>query len=388
MGSVLPKPILSKVIERVGSPECYGGCCSINGYRTTMEDAHCMKITEDRMLFGIFDGHSNDRCSQHVAEHLPPRILNEPLSALTKEKLEQLCIDVDEEFLNISREGGSTGTFCIVDKATLKVTICNVGDSRIMLVRDGNIVFVTSDHKPMNLDEKNRIEEAGGVVRMNRVDGDLAVSRAFGDGQFKRSENKDPRKQKVIAVPDITVVEAQKGDILVLACDGVFESNFSNPEVAQFVTENMPAVKPDGTCGDVAVTCARVCDQAIKRGSKDNISCMVVHFADGTNHANNYGDTSFVPGPPFPKNHEASKTAYSKMAYLAHSNLPDALRIRHKLYQAHLTGRLNTLPDIEQLSFDLCDEVDVNAEGQFFGAGPPTPEDEISFFVALAEGTR
>lgn len=347
-----------------------------------------MKITEDRMLFGIFDGHSNERCSLYVSEHLPPKILAEPLSALTKEKLEQMCIDVDEEFLNISREGGSTGTFCIVDKAQMKITICNVGDSRIMVVRNGTILFVTNDHKPMNNDEKSRIEEAGGVVRMNRVDGDLAVSRAFGDGQFKRSENKDPRKQKVIAVPDITTLDLQKGDIVILACDGVFESNFNNQEVAQFVIENMPAPKPDGSVGDIAVTAARVCDAAIRRGSKDNISCMVVHFADGTHHAENYGETSFVPGPPFPKNHEASKVAYSKMAHIANSNLPDALRIRHKLYQAHLAGRLNTLAEIEQVSFDLCDEVDVNAEGQFFGAGPPSAEDEISFFVALAEGTR
>lgn len=386
MGSVLPKPILSKVIERVGSEDCYAGCCSINGYRTTMEDAHCMHITEDRLLFGIFDGHSNDRCSQYIAENLPPKILAEPLENLTAARLEEICIAVDSDYLRNSREGGSTGTFCIIDKKKMKLIVANVGDSRIMLIRDGKMMFVTSDHKPLNTEEKMRIEEAGGYVRMNRVDGDLAVSRAFGDGQFKVGEN--PRKTKVIAVPDVTVMDIQRDDIIVLACDGVFEGNFPNEDVARFVVEHMPATKADGGCGDIAVTAARVCDEAIRKGSKDNISCMVVHFAPGANHTKEYGEMSFVPGPPFPKNHEASKAAYNKMAEMAKSHLPDALRLRYKLFKAFTEGRLNTMPEIAQVAFELCDEVDVNAEGQFFGNGPQNGDDDIGFFIALAEGTR
>jgi protein phosphatase PTC2/3 len=41
------------------------------------------------------------------------------------------------------------------------------------------------DHKPYDEGERSRIEQAGGMVAMKRVDGELAVSRALGDFQFK-----------------------------------------------------------------------------------------------------------------------------------------------------------------------------------------------------------
>lgn len=42
------------------------------------------------------------------------------------------------------------------------------------------------DHKPAREDEAQRIRDAGGFVINNRVMGELAVSRAFGDCEFKK----------------------------------------------------------------------------------------------------------------------------------------------------------------------------------------------------------
>ena len=44
----------------------------------------------------------------------------------------------------------------------------------------------SEDHKPENPDENRRIYENGGFVRYRRVNGNLALSRAFGDFDFKR----------------------------------------------------------------------------------------------------------------------------------------------------------------------------------------------------------
>lgn len=53
-------------------------------------------------------------------------------------------------------------------------------------VRNFEPVLLTQDHKPTREDESKRIREAGGFVINNRVMGELAVSRAFGDVDFKR----------------------------------------------------------------------------------------------------------------------------------------------------------------------------------------------------------
>jgi serine/threonine protein phosphatase PrpC len=45
---------------------------------------------------------------------------------------------------------------------------------------------MSEDHKPTREDESKRIRDAGGFVINNRVMGELAVSRAFGDVDFKK----------------------------------------------------------------------------------------------------------------------------------------------------------------------------------------------------------
>ena len=45
---------------------------------------------------------------------------------------------------------------------------------------------LSQDHKSSRDDEAKRIRDAGGFVINNRVMGELAVSRAFGDAEFKR----------------------------------------------------------------------------------------------------------------------------------------------------------------------------------------------------------
>ena len=54
------------------------------------------------------------------------------------------------------------------------------------------LVGMSIDHKPNNEGEQRRIEAAGGVVHMKRVDGDLAVSRAIGDFTYKQNKALSP----------------------------------------------------------------------------------------------------------------------------------------------------------------------------------------------------
>lgn len=381
MGLTLPKPCLTKVIDRVGNEYCAAACASVNGYRTNMEDAHMLDAASggDIAYFGIFDGHSGDQCSLWVGERMPGRLkaLTEPITA---ETLERVCQEVDEEFLRqATADAGSTGTFCLIRKDG-RLQIANVGDSRILHCRNGELLFATEDHKPYDAKEEERIMRAGGSVVNNRVDGDLAVSRAFGDSVFKVKGTRNYKEQKVIAIPDVTERNWQAGDVIVLACDGVFEGNFSNKEVAKFVHEQIPK-----SWNDLAVVAARVCDEAIRRGSKDNISCMVVQLVEGASKVKQFGETSFVPGPPFVRNHKASRTCYEQMARIGHTDLATALQRRYELLQAKEKNILAAKPPVMRTAFEMSDEVDLAAEVSFFGRGP-SPGNAAAYFEGLARG--
>lgn len=54
-----------------------------------------------------------------------------------------------------------------------------------------------------------------------RVNGNLALSRAIGDFEFKKSADLAPEQQIVTAFPDVVTHEVSADDeFLVLACDG------------------------------------------------------------------------------------------------------------------------------------------------------------------------
>lgn len=84
-------------------------------------------------------------------------------------------------------------------------------------------IALSVDHKPNSKEERQRIENAGGVVVWAgtwRVGGVLAVSRAFGDR---------PLKRYVVATPDIKEEQLRDEDeFLILASDGLWDV-ISNP---------------------------------------------------------------------------------------------------------------------------------------------------------------
>ncbi len=121
---------------------------------------------------------------------------------------------------------------------------------------------ISVDHKPNSKEERERIEAAGGVIVWAgtwRVGGVLAVSRAFGDRPLKRF---------VIATPDVREEQLTPDDeLLILASDGLWDV-VSNQEAVNLVREVADAEK----------AAKRLTEEALQRGSNDNISCIIVRF--------------------------------------------------------------------------------------------------------------
>lgn len=171
------------------------------------------------------------------------------------------------------REGWERGGTTVV--ATLispyYIYFANCGDSRAMLCRSGQVCFSTSDHKPYSPLEKERIENAGGSVSFQRINGSLAVSRALGDFSYKGAENRTPSQQMVSPEPEVCVVERSPADeFLVLACDGVWDT-ITNEELCAFIHNRLRV------CTDLRDVCTQVIDLCLYKVRVWHISLTSAH---------------------------------------------------------------------------------------------------------------
>jgi serine/threonine protein phosphatase PrpC len=88
--------------------------------------------------------------------------------------------------------------------------------------------------------EKARIQAAGGFVDFGRVNGNLALSRAIGDFEFKKSAELPPEQQIVTAFPDVEIHDiSQDDEFLVIACDG--ETPFMSTSLGTLANKHIQA---------------------------------------------------------------------------------------------------------------------------------------------------
>ena len=103
-----------------------------------------------------------------------------------KEALRKAFFNVDSLVGKEDYANDTGTTACVVFISETHIYCSNSGDSRGVLSRGTKgVVPLSDDHKPDNPGELARIEKAGHHVEDSRVDGNLALSRAFGDFQYK-----------------------------------------------------------------------------------------------------------------------------------------------------------------------------------------------------------
>lgn len=312
MGQILSHPITSQLLQRRGHKDYSVASSEMQGYRLNMEDQHTIQFGlgkhENLSLFGVFDGHAGEKASLYLAANLHKKIAG--LADPTDEKqLQKAVMELDLEFMSNeeARENGSTCCFCVVqpkgegENKKWEITACNVGDSRAILIKkDGTFQALTEDHKPEDPREKQRIEEAGGSVSMNRVDGQLAMSRAIGDYQYKADPKLAQDKQKVIPLGEIQRAVASPGDYLLVCCDGIVEQ-MSNADAVDCVNKSMKS--QDEEKADPATAIMELFKLSLAKGSKDNHSALLITFHDGRSYER---EDEFVAGPYHPFKNDAT----------------------------------------------------------------------------------
>lgn len=259
---------------------------TIKGKRDYMEDTYIIHTDSIYSIYGVFDGHGGKNVSDALKKIIPAYFSKHIFNSKTKFNDEQhIHNKIKKSFLildNIIKHNvnsysvGSTAS--IVIKYNNQLITVNLGDSRAVILQksvehpNGNILLATKDHKPE--DEKQRIIKSKGTVEhdghVHRVNGNLSLSRAFGDFHLKYY-TKDKYRGPVSAEPDINIIHMNKNTkyICVIGSDGLWD-DISNKNVLSIYRyckkNNIPKIS--SVLGATAY----------KKGSTDNITVLYVEL--------------------------------------------------------------------------------------------------------------
>lgn len=267
-------------------------------YRPTMEDVHTYVANFAERLdwgyFAVFDGHAGKQtarwCGSNLHSIIEKNILKND-SVDLRVNLNNSFVESDELIREDCKgSSGSTAAVAILrwEESDLSpkhthtmldplstpfdfiptqnhkrmLYTANVGDSRLVLCRDGRALRLSYDHKGSDLKEQERVARSGGVVLKSRVNGMLAVTRSLGDVYMK---------DLVIGNPYTTATEITENDeFLIIACDGLWD-----------VCSDQRAIDLIRDVKDVSKLSKILCSYAMDNLTTDNVTVMVVRFDSG-----------------------------------------------------------------------------------------------------------
>lgn len=180
---------------------------------------------------------------------------------------------------------GCTAVCILMSKS--EVVCANAGDSRAILCRNGQPVELSHDHKPNDAIERRRIEAAGGRVEEipvgtrvhHRVNGNLNLSRAIGDMEYKKKPEQGHEKQMICSTPDVIHVPlTEEDEFIVLACDGVWDVK-TNQEVCDFVGPRLKKGEEIPKIVEALLDDCIAVDPKETHGlGGDNMTCVIVQL--------------------------------------------------------------------------------------------------------------
>ena len=300
-----------------------------SGVPSSSPSSRLVDASPRHSFYAVYDGHSGTYAAKYVSERLHQYICRHEDFSKSQSDLQncirQTFIALDDELLATQIErrdySGCTAAMALIRDKTLCVAL--LGDSRVVLCRNGAAEEVVAPHSPGRADERQRIEGVNGwvtkerellisrlrhmdlkdpfvkrkaqgqdFVEVYRVNGDLGVSRSFGDPEFKEKYLQNdpgtlwnwPKDHSRIfhgtlleSEPDIHLLEVMPSDeFMVLACDGLWDV-LTPSETVQKVQEYFAEQDMTET-----IASKRLLDLALRLGSSDNISIIIVRFSAKT----------------------------------------------------------------------------------------------------------
>jgi len=258
-----------------------------------MEDAHAAVLTlEDgsnqrNAFFAVYDGHGGSTVAKFAGKNVHRRLLTEDAYREKRyaDAMKRAFLGTDEDLLadpaHTRDSSGCTAVAALVTDDN-KIYVANAGDSRSVISVKGEVKPLSFDHKPSNDTERTRIVGAGGFIEYGRVNGNLALSRALGDFEFKKNYSLIPQKQVITSDPDVTVHEITSEDeFLVLACDGIWDC-LTSQQVVDYIRLRVSEGKELNEIGE------EICEHCLAPDTSsgtgigcDNMTILIVAILNG-----------------------------------------------------------------------------------------------------------
>lgn len=283
------------------------GAYASQGLRDAMEDRHIIYKTGDdsRIVFGLFDGHRGAEAAQFLQDHLQQCLIAHGIDNNNNKGnssiLQDALMNIDDAFrrqqdalwnekMNRMNRGGnnnigkrlypgSTALVGVLDinttntstKKQTKVktlTLANIGDGRAVLCRRGRAVRLTRDHTADDEEERERIINTTTTTTVSQRYGNwrvgsagLQVTRSIGDADMKI-------EGVLTAEAEVHDVELNYNDdwFVIIATDGLWDV-IDDQEAVRLMCDT---VKQPSMCAQRLVT------EAVARGSRDNVTAIVV----------------------------------------------------------------------------------------------------------------
>lgn len=239
----------------------FNGCHAESmGKRPKMEDSSTIIgefVGPNSQFYGMFDGHGGNEVSLFLAHNLPNIIMkkyNE--SESMNQAIRDACFEINPITIDKYPYAGSTAAIVVILDDIIYTA--NVGDTRIILIENGVATRLSYDHVATDPLERRSIQSKGGAIINDRVNGSLMLSRAFGDGQFADVITCQPYMNEIPRNDDMR---------LIIACDGVWD-----------VMDDQYAADIFARCNDTGTASRTIKDEALARGSTDNVSVICVEL--------------------------------------------------------------------------------------------------------------
>jgi len=293
MGQTLSTPSTTKQCESGGNDQYFYGLAEMQGWRITMEDAHAAVLDLDgqegkgNLFFAVYDGHGGSTVARFAGQNVHKRLVTEDSykEGNYETALKKAFLGTDEDLLaNPAHTRDPSGCTAVAALITpdRKIYVANAGDSRSVIGIKGEAKPLSFDHKPTNMTERTRISGAGGYIEYGRVNGNLALSRALGDFEFKKNYSLSPEAQIITANPDVTCHEiSEEDEFLVIACDGIWDC-LSSQQVIDFVRYQISEGKTLTEVGEI------LCDHCLAPDTTsgagigcDNMTVLIVAITHG-----------------------------------------------------------------------------------------------------------